>query len=333
MKDGYIVKNSNINNATPDEMQLINKYSRRPLNSEEVYVFSVVLCDNDIDRDFECFTKNALQKLAELYVGKTGILDHDNDSSNQTARIFFTKVEEFPDKLTKTGETYCRLFARAYMPIIDKNKDFISEIDMGIKKEVSVGCAISKKYCSVCGADLTTGACIHDKGKYYEHDGKAKLCFVLLDEPTDAYEWSFVAVPAQPNAGVIKSMKNFTSTDISASDCISKHIKCGKEIYLNKEQSTKIGNYIRNMEELASVGKLYREKLESEIVKFCSITEPTLENDIMENICKRLDIEQIKSLHKLFSDKINHKIPNVPQLATKKQTDINDKTNNLKFKI
>lgn len=313
-------------------MELINQYTRRALKKEEVYIFSVVLCDNDIDRDFECFTKEALEKLSELYVGKTGILDHSNKASNQTARIFSAKVEEVPGKFTRTGEAYYRLIARAYMPIIEKNKDIISEIDTGIKKEVSVGCAISKKYCSVCGADISQGACIHDKGKYYEQDGKAKLCFIILDEPTDAYEWSFVAVPAQANAGVIKAMKQTTNTSASAYDCISKHFRCGDEVYLNKEQSTKIGNYIREIEALADMGKIYRTKLENEIVKFSSITEPTLDSDTMKDICKRLNIDQIKSIHKLFSNKVNEVIPAVPQLA-RKNKDTNDKSNNIQFKI
>ena len=34
---------------------------------------------------------------------------------------------------------------------------------------------------------------------------KGKLCYGLLKEPTDAYEFSFVAVPAQRGAGVTKS--------------------------------------------------------------------------------------------------------------------------------
>ena len=32
-----------------------------------------------------------------------------------------------------------------------------------------------------------------------------KLCYFTLKAPTDAYEWSFVAVPAQRKAGVMKS--------------------------------------------------------------------------------------------------------------------------------
>lgn len=35
------------------DMALINSYTRRVLEKDEVYVFSVILCDNDIDRDGE----------------------------------------------------------------------------------------------------------------------------------------------------------------------------------------------------------------------------------------------------------------------------------------
>ena len=53
MKQGLIVKSGD---STDMDMNLINEYSRRTLTKDEVYTFSVVLCDNDIDRDFERFT-------------------------------------------------------------------------------------------------------------------------------------------------------------------------------------------------------------------------------------------------------------------------------------
>ena len=42
--------------VSEEELKLINGYTRRKLSANEVYVFSVVLCDNDIDRDGERFT-------------------------------------------------------------------------------------------------------------------------------------------------------------------------------------------------------------------------------------------------------------------------------------
>ena len=34
----------------PEDLELIGRYTRRPLGAEEVYVFPVVLCDNEVDR-------------------------------------------------------------------------------------------------------------------------------------------------------------------------------------------------------------------------------------------------------------------------------------------
>lgn len=189
-------------------LEKINKYTRRELTADEVYCFNVTLCDNEIDRDNEKFSKGCLEKLAELYIGKTGIFNHDPKGENQTARIFDATVIEDTSKKTEDGEVYCYLSAKAYMVKTDKNADLIKEIDAGIKKEVSVGCAVAGTLCSICGKNFRMGACAHKKGRAYN----GKKCYHVLENPTDAYEWSFVAVPAQKNAGVTKT---FDSLDNS----------------------------------------------------------------------------------------------------------------------
>ena len=98
-----------------EELEKINGYAREPLTEDKVFVFRVALCDNDIDRDGEKFSSGALEKLAELFKGRTGIFDHDPKSSKQTARIFDTWVETLPEKTTTDGEVYRRLMAKAYM--------------------------------------------------------------------------------------------------------------------------------------------------------------------------------------------------------------------------
>ena len=77
----------------------------------------------------------------------------------------------------------------------------IEDIEGGIKREVSIGCAVARTVCSVCGK--VYGSCEHRKGVTYD----GKLCVAVLCEPTDAYEFSFVAVPAQRQAGVQKGLK------------------------------------------------------------------------------------------------------------------------------
>lgn len=181
-------------------LEKINKYTRRPLTAEEVYAFPVVLCDNEIDRDNERFSIEALRRLAVLFVGKTGIFDHDAKGKNQTARIFDVEVKTDTDRVTSASEPYTCLVAKAYMVRTEKSADLIAEIDGGIKKEVSVSCSVGREVCSICGADRKKSPCMHVKGAEYG----GEVCCGILDEPMDAYEWSFVAVPAQKNAGVTK---------------------------------------------------------------------------------------------------------------------------------
>ena len=185
-------------------IEKINQFTRRELSEEEVYLFDVILCDNDIDRDLESLSETALTQMQKLFIGKTGIFDHNLQSSGQTARIYDTELVKSPDKKTKDGRTLLSLKAHAYMIRTDSNLDFIKEIDAGIKKEVSVSCAAGRHLCSVCGTDKALTACNHIAGKKYGQ----KTCYTILDDIQDAYEWSFVAVPAQPAAGVTKYFQN-----------------------------------------------------------------------------------------------------------------------------
>ena len=178
--------------GAPDEGQLakINAIAKGTLTKDDVYVFSVRLCDDQVDRDFERFSAEAIEGLAPMFIGRPGIVDHDWSAERQIARVFDTAVEK------EAGQTFLR--AWAYMLRTEKTKDLIADIEGGIRQEVSIGCAMGKSTCSVCGAEY--GACEHKKGAVYGGD----VCCAVLSEPTDAYEFSFVAVPAQKKAGVLK---------------------------------------------------------------------------------------------------------------------------------
>ncbi|MDD6098644.1 MAG: hypothetical protein PUB66_07995 [Oscillospiraceae bacterium] len=186
------------------ELEKINRFTRRPLSAEEVYTFSVILCDNEIDRDCERFSDSALEKICSLFIGKTGISDHDARASNQSARIYDTELVTDSSRTTKNGEPYRYVRAMVYMVKTDDNKGLIAEIDGGIKKEVSISCSASQRSCSICGCDRNTDSCAHVKGREYG----GKVCHTVLGGITDGYEWSFVAVPAQVNAGVTKTFRS-----------------------------------------------------------------------------------------------------------------------------
>ena len=118
--------------ATAAQMESINAQARSELTAEQVYVFSVRLCDDQIDRDGERFDTAALPTLAKLFIGKTGIVDHKWSSDSQVARIFATEVVQ------EQGITYIK--AWAYIRRSSHSEELIQDIEAGIKKEISVGC-------------------------------------------------------------------------------------------------------------------------------------------------------------------------------------------------
>lgn len=185
----------------PEDLALIAAQARRELVADEVYTFAIRLCDNEVDRDFERFDDQTLAELAGLFLGAPGIFDHCWSAKGQTARLYRTEVVADPGKLTADGRPYRYLKGWAYMMRTEDNADLIAEIDGGIKREVSVGCAVEHVTCSICGQDLWD--CPHEKGQIYD----GKICHGVLTGAQDAYEWSFVAVPAQRQAGVVKSKR------------------------------------------------------------------------------------------------------------------------------
>lgn len=209
MNNDMLHKSANVDaqEVTDGELEAINKYTLHPLKAEDVFTFKLTMCDNEVDRDFECFSLNALRQLKELYIGKTIIKDHNYTSNNQIARIYATELVQDEGKTTKTGEPYTRLVAKCYIIKIPENESFIAELNAGIKKEVSVGCSVATVKCSVCGTNPRETRCRHIKGKEYTVNGVKSQCVHILDGATDAYEVSFVAIPAQRNAGACKQFE------------------------------------------------------------------------------------------------------------------------------
>lgn len=191
----HIKKGAVVLKAAPaaGDMALINRLTLRELKEEEVFTFRVAAADTQVDRDFERFSKECLEKLAELYVGKPFITDHQWRSSNQVARVYAAAVEE--------ADGVSRLVLSCYMLRGEVNQPTIDAIEAGIIWEASVGVAVRRAVCSICGADKSGGYCEHRPGRTYD----GTLCTVELDDPTEAYEVSFVAVPSQREAGVVKS--------------------------------------------------------------------------------------------------------------------------------
>lgn len=278
-----------------NELELINKYTRRNLTQDEVYIFSVVLCDNDIDRDNESFSTNAIYEMKNMFIGKTGIYDHNPKAENQTARIFDCQVEKVSGRKTVYGSDYYRLVAKAYIPKSEATKDFILAIDSGINKEVSVGCAVSYSYCSICGVSSQEG-CSHKVGKKYGES----ICHRVLDSISDVYEWSFVAVPSQREAGVIKSYNRYKGG--KRMEDIFELIKKGKCITLTEDDCKSINNKIKELEIMANEGKSYKDELQKSVMRLYSLAQPNIPVSVINGLVEKMDITELKAFKKAYEN-------------------------------
>lgn len=204
MNDNMVSKSSQLENQeiTDSDLEKINKYTLKDLTKDDIFVFKVIISDNEVDRDYEVFPLSSLEKMKELFIGKTLIKDHQKKADNQVGRIYDTALVS-STSLTKNNEIYTQLIAYCYMVKTNSNQDLIKEIEAGIKKEVSVSLSVKNAVCSICGTDNMNNYCDHWWGK--EYDGKT--CTFSLENPIDAYEVSLVATPANANAGTTKTYK------------------------------------------------------------------------------------------------------------------------------
>ncbi len=265
--------------VTAQDLELIGALARKPLRAEEVYTFSVRLCDNEIDRDFERFVPQTLEQLAPMFVGKAGIFDHQWSALGQAARIYKTEIVREPGRVTAAGDGYMWLKGCVYMVRTDSNRDLIAEIEGGIKKEVSVGCAVEHAVCSVCGCDRMASDCGHEKGQEYG----GQLCWADLEGARDAYEFSFVAVPAQPAAGVVKTARQ------GAQD-------------------------VRRLEEEAALGRKCMDDLRGEVVRLALLCDRELDGQAVKSLAGKLSFQELEELRKSYARRVGERFPLRTQL-------------------
>ncbi len=287
-----IVKSGAVNGTdkNENELRLVNDFAKAELQESEVYIFSVLLCDNEVDRDIERFSDKTLSELSELFVGATGICDHDWRSENQVARIYRTELVTDTERKNSLGEPYRYLKGHAYMLRTKQNEELIAQIEGGIKRETSVGCSVKRRICSICGEEM--GTCPHEKGATYG----GKLCYCSLEDAIDAYEWSFVAVPAQRDAGVMKSLASFAESD----------------------RGTMFKAEYEALKRKAELGERYLSGLRKEIKRLCLICD----EGMYETVCigiEHLDEAALLKARAELSEKAEKLCSPVCQLPGKKE--------------
>lgn len=172
-----------------EDMAAINKQALGELQAEDVAVFRMDLCNDQIDRHISRFPVEELRKISdELIVGKPLMELHDmpgpfSRGSQPVGKFFRSQVVEENGTVSVRPDVF---LLRGH-----GEDDIIAKIEAGILAGTSISFALDRPECSSCGCDIRE--CAHWPGD--EVDGE--LCHVILREVSDVFEGSIVPLGSQ----------------------------------------------------------------------------------------------------------------------------------------
>lgn len=118
------------------------------------------------------------------------------------------------------------------------------------------------------------------------------------------YEWSFVAVPAQKNAGVIKQLGGSGKT-------LAKFVASPG----GKRFAGEYGELVKH----AELGKRYMGELRSETLRLALLCDRDI-HKALERSSSRMDEDELQSLKKSFESRLAEKLPVSTQLPGRDET-------------
>ncbi|MGV6817746.1 MAG: hypothetical protein ACWA44_10830 [Thiotrichales bacterium] len=191
------------NNGVPStaQMEQITSYLVGEISEDELYVRTMFLAHNAIDRDQEVISGSLLADLARTLPGKGLHIRHpmgfDGDTGPGEGRFFWARVltvtlDEARDLLKESSltwpstETQAQLLEASFYTVrTTDNAQLLKKIDAGIAGDVSIG------FTNAQSEPL--------------HGAEGEVIAQLLKGPGEAYEGSLVWLGAQPGARITKA--------------------------------------------------------------------------------------------------------------------------------
>lgn len=195
--------------SSPGEAQLalINRFTRRKFNADEIYIGQLRLAHNAIDRDGERFSEEVLERFKASIVRRTMLFDHARYDAKNSAIGKFFDVEMEAMSIEKAAEILGEdlslpagilevviLAPWFYIPVNGIDQQTLTKIDAGIYDYASIGFR-AEALVPITDSNGNT--------LYHEFRGRGKS--------TEATEGSLVYLGAQPGMGV----KSSGGTDVS----------------------------------------------------------------------------------------------------------------------
>ena len=329
---------------TPEQLRKINKFSKRRLTKDEVFVFPVTFVGDGLLKDrFVKLDESLLRVyMKDAKKGVAFMLDHSwhwmsKMSAYVWGRSFDAYLEDSPGNPEAPMES--KLLKGWIYIVRGKEKDglstdeIIKDIEDGTLFDGSIGFYYSTFECSICGKQIWE--CEHWPGEEYEVDGKKQLCYVIAKPPGGLMEYSAVFDGAYPGAGMsadgdvepdmvevtnLKEVKNgeklfMTYSQKSGIRIFKKFEKPEKETskpQIDEERAKEIAgqNWHSKILDMAEEGKTLREDLVKDTLEWgVRAMGNKFDLDLYRQLLEKSSIDEIKRFRTQFAEKAKEELP------------------------
>ena len=115
--------------------EAVNRFALRPLAREEYAVFSLDLCNDQVDKHFSRFPQEELEKISLMTPGRPLMERHDVRGSLPRGTFFRSKLHHEGERVSVRPDVYVLR--------TEGNRDFILNIEGGVYRETSIGFFVS----------------------------------------------------------------------------------------------------------------------------------------------------------------------------------------------
>lgn len=338
---------------TTAQLNKINKFAKRKLSKEEVFVTSAKFIGDGLLEERAMKIDESLLSVF-LKDAKSGIafmLDHpwawgSAKPAFPYGRTFDARLEQSEGNPEAADESKA-LYGDIYI-VKGKAKDGIStdeiikDIEDGTLFDVSIGFGFRTAECSICGESIWK--CDHYPGVEYEVDKKKQLCYIIAKPPGYLMEISGVFDGAYPTAGFsqdsdfepawvevedIKEVPQDTELMYTYSNrfgfrAFRKNEPLAEEpkvvtptIDVERAKEIAGANWQDNLFKLATEGKELRVDLIEDTVKWgVRAMGNAFDEELYRHLLEKSSITEIKRFRDQFSQKAKEEIPTGRKVQT-----------------
>jgi len=198
--------------SDPELVNEVNKFTLRPLSRDEFAVFTMDLCNNQIDAHYSRFPVEELESINTMVPGRPFMERHDTKGTLPRGTFFRSRLHEKQDR------DYVSVRPDVYVLHTDDNKGLITNIEGGVYRATSIGFSFMHPECSVCHKDIR--ACDHIPGRTYNHE----LCHYVMRDVVSVLEGS-VVFSASQGTGFVNARQT------GARPTVSEALKAARQAY------------------------------------------------------------------------------------------------------